>query len=283
MVALDDLRPRDPRLPYGGVGALRRPRRRTTAFRVLLGLALIAVLVSALVVALGRDARPDALLPVGTTGMIVLDLSGSTGAQVEVGELFRRIAAANEPTGLVIFSDGAYELVPPGTPGRDLAAMIRFFSPRPDGTVPNDPWSPNFTGGTNVSAGIERALASFKRDGIARGSILLVSDLEFVAEDIRRLPGLLTHFRREGIELRILPVEARVEQKQFFERVLGPEVFVDIESRPKPSLEERTFRLAEESTPWLFLALAAVLIALLGANERFCGRLRLPAPKGRAG
>jgi hypothetical protein len=239
MVALREPVRREPRLPYGELGALRRPVLRATAFRLVLGTTLIGVLVAALVVALGRDARPDALLPAGTTGMIVLDMSASTGAQTEVGELFRRIAAANEPTGVAVFSDGAYELVPPGTPGRDLAPMIRFFSEGPGGTVPRDPWSEHFSGGTRVTSGIEQAQASFERDKIARGSILLVSDLEFVPEEIARLPALLTELRRD--------------------------------------------RIAEEETPWLFVGLAAALIVLLGANERLCGRLRLPAPEGKRG
>lgn len=285
MAALPEPLRREPLLPYGELGVLRRPVLRATAFRLALAAALVGVLVASLVVALGRDARPDAVLPAGTTGMIVLDLSASTGAQTEVGELFRRIAAANEPTGVAVFSDGAYELVPPGTPGRDLAPMVRFFSEGPGGTVPRDPWSEHFSGGTRVTAGIEQAQASFERDKIARGSILLVSDLEFVAEEIARLPALLTELRRDGIELRILPVEAREEQKRFFERVVGPEVFVDVEAGVGTATGSGrdVLRLAEDETPWLFVALAAVLILLLGANERLCGRLGLPVPGDRSG
>jgi hypothetical protein len=278
MAALPDALRGERRLPYGELGALRRPVLRTTAFRLLLGAALVGVLVAAFVVALGRDARPDALLPAGTTGMIVLDLSASTGAQTEVGDLLRHIADGNERTGLVVFSDGAYEVVPPGVPGRDLAPLIRFFSEGPGGTVPGDPWF-DFAAGTRVSAGLEQALVSFERDRITRGSVLLASDLEFVAEEIARLPALLTELQQKGIEVRILPVDAREEQKRFFERVVGPDVFVDVEAGAATATGSGRdlVRLAEEQTPWLFVALGAVLLLLLGANERFCGRLRLPA------
>jgi hypothetical protein len=284
MAVLPDALRGEPRLPYGELGALRRPVLRATAFRLVLGVALAGVLVAALFVALGRDARPDALLPAGTKGLIVLDLSASTGAQTEVGDLLRHIADGNEPTGLVVFSDGAYEVVPPGVPGRDLAPLIRFFSEGPGGTVPGDPWF-DFAAGTRVSAGLEQALESFERDGIARGSILLASDLEFVAEEIARLPALLTELQRKGIEVRILPVDAREEQKRFFERVVGPDVFVDVEAGAATATGSGRdlVRLAEEGTPWLFVALAALLILLLGANERLCGRLRLPAPGGKRG
>jgi hypothetical protein len=277
----------EPRLPLAEPGGLRGPRRRTTALRSILALGLVGVLAAALVIAFSRDARPNALLPAGTTGMIVLDLSASTGAQEQVGELFRRIAAADERTGLAVFSDGAYELVPPGTPGRDLAPMIRFFTPGPGGTIPNDPWSSSYAGGTNVVGGIERALESFERDRIERGAILLVSDLEFVPDQTARLPSLLTELRRQGIDLRILPVEAREDQRRFFERVLGPEAFVDVGAATAiataggPGRDLR--RLAEDGTPWLFAGLVAALLALLAVNERACARLSLPAPGGRSG
>jgi hypothetical protein len=284
MAALPDALRGEARLPHGELGALRRPIVRATVFRLMLAAALVGVLLAALVVALGRDARPDALLPAGTKGLIVLDLSASTGAQTEVGDMLRHLADGNEPTGLVVFSDGAYEVVPPGVPGRDLAPLIRFFSEGPGGRVPGDPWF-DYAAGTRVSAGLERALESFERDGIARGSILLASDLEFVAEEIARLPALLTELRQKGIEVRILPVDAREEQKRFFERVLGPEVFVDVEAGAGVATGSGRdlVRLAEEETPWLFVALAAALLLLLGANERLCGRLRLPPPTGKAG
>lgn len=284
MVALPErLRPREERLPYGQLALLRRPVIRARLFRTLLALMLAGAFLSALAIAFSRDARPNALLPAGTTGMIVLDLSASTGAKAEVGELFRRIAATNERTGLAVFSDGAYEVLPPGTPGRDLAPMMRFFIPGPDGNVISDPWSSNFAGGTNVLAGIERALASFTRDGIASGSILLVSDLEFVPDQIARLPALLTELGQRRIEVRILPVDAREEQRRFFERVLGRGAFVDIDEATAiaagPISGRDLFRLAEDGTPWLFAFCVAALLGLLAANERFCGRLALPPPR----
>jgi hypothetical protein len=279
------LQPSEERLPYGELDALRTPRRRVVVRRVALAVGIGAAFLAALAIAFSRDARPDAVLPAGTTGMIVLDLSASTGAKAEVGELIRRIAAANERTGLVIFSDGAYEVLPPGTSGRDLAPMIRFFTPRADGQTVGDPWSSSFAGGTNVVAGIERALASLERDQVASGSILLISDLEFVPEQIARLPALLTELRQTQAQVRILPVDARPEQVRFFERVLGRDAFVDVGSATSIATgsgsRSGVVRLAEDGMPWLFVALCGGLLLLLAANERFCGRLVLPAPGGR--
>ena len=271
---------RDSALPHGELTALRRPIRRTMALRVTLGLALAAVFLAAFAHSRERDARPDPLLPPGSMGMIVLDLSASAGLQAGFGELLRRVAAADEPTGMVAFSDVAYELVPPGTPGRDFAPLIRFFA---KGITAN-PWA-SFQTGTNLSGGLEAARAALERDGVERGAILLASDLEFFPDDVPRLTATLGEMRADGIALRILPLGAREEQRQFFERVVGPGIFVEpAEAAAAASAGEAEgrFRLAEEDTPWLFACLVLVLGLLLAANERACGRLRLPPPEGAA-
>ena len=271
---------RDPALPHGELAALRRPIRRTMALRVTLGLALAAVFLAALAHSRERDARPDPLLPPGSTGMIVLDLSASAGLQAGFGQLLRRVAAADEPMGMIAFSDVAYELVPPSTPGRDLAPLIRFFS---DGSTAN-PWA-SFQTGTNLSGGLEAARAALERDGVERGAIVLASDLEFFPDDVPRLTATLGEMRADGITLRILPLGARDEQRQFFERVVGPGIFVEpaaAAAAASAGEAEGRFRLAEEDTPWLFACLVLVLGLLLAANERACGRLRLPPPEGAA-
>lgn len=266
---------REPGLPFAEVAALRRPFLRTAVLRVVLGVALMAVLIATLVVARDRDAQPDALLPAGTTGMIVLDLSASTGLQPEFGELLRRVAAANEPTGVVVFSDTAYELVPPGTPGRELAPMVRFFSEQSR----QNPWA-SFQTGTNLTSGIELARDVFARDRIERGTILLASDLEFFPEDGARLAAALAGLRAEGNELRILPLGAREEQKRFFEAIVGKDVYIDLDEATAVATGRLggTQPLVEENMPWLFVGLALALASLLAVNERACGRLRLPAP-----
>lgn len=281
MVGLRELVRREQPLPYGEMGALRRPVLRAAVLRTVLGLALAGALLAALAVTRSRDAQPDPLLPPGTTGMIVLDLSASAGLHPEIGELLRRVAAANQRTGVIVFSDVSYELVPPGTPGRDLAPMIRFFSPGEDGGAASNPWSSAFSAGTKISAGIEAAHAALRRDGIERGSIVIASDLEVFAGDVARLPPLLVALRREGTELRILPLGARDEQRRFFERLAGAESFIDPASLTAGGAGRGPRWLAEEETPWLFVALAGVLALLLAANERLCGRLRLPVPEGR--
>ena len=256
--------------------ALRREIRRTTLARWLLGLALACVFVAALLVARSRDAQPDPLLPGGSTGMVVLDLSASAGLPPGFGELLRRVAAANEKVGVVVFSDSAYELVPPGTPGRDLEPMLRFFSEE----AASNPWEA-FQTGTNLASGIELARDVLERDRIAGGTILLASDLEFVPDDAPRLATAVGELRRTGGDLKILPLGARDEQRRFFEALVGADAFVDLDeaTRLEPGTAGGPFRLAEEGMPWLFVALAVALALLVAANEEACARLRLPPPE----
>ena len=272
---------REPALPHGELARLRRAVVRTTALRTVLGIGLAGVFVATLAVAVERDARPDPVLAAGRTGMIVLDMSASAGAHPDVGELLRRVAAADERTGVVVFSDVAYELVPPGTPGRDLAPMIRFFTPRRDGSVPANPWATSFSAGTSLTAGVDAAHAALRRDRVERGTILVASDLELFEGDAARLPPLLEALERDDVELRVLPLGAREEQRRFFARIAGADVFVTVDAALATARVDDPFRLDEEEMPWLFLALAVLLAALLAANERFCGRLRLSPPGSR--
>ena len=69
--------PRRPGIPCPDLGALRAPARRTLAVRTVLGLALVAVLASAVLTAKRLDVRQGGFLPVVSSGVVVLDLSTS--------------------------------------------------------------------------------------------------------------------------------------------------------------------------------------------------------------
>jgi hypothetical protein len=123
--------PRRGAIPSTQLPALRRAARRTTLLRLALGLVLVAALGAAVAVARGHDVRHAPLLPSGTTGIVVLDLSASIDnrAYRRVGHTMRTRAAANEPAGLVVVSDVAYELLPPGSPARELESLLREAQP----------------------------------------------------------------------------------------------------------------------------------------------------------
>ena len=54
-------------------------------------------------------------MPSGSTGMVVLDMSASV-YEGAMEETLQKMATTGEKAGLVVFSDTAYELLPPGTP-----------------------------------------------------------------------------------------------------------------------------------------------------------------------
>ena len=72
------------------------------------------------------------LSPPGKTGILVLDLSASA-SDAAFAQTIEELADADEKVGVVAFSDGASELLPPGTPGRELRPLLRYFSDPPGG------------------------------------------------------------------------------------------------------------------------------------------------------
>src|SRR6476619_6364425 len=130
------------RIPSSEPARLRRAARRTTILRAGLGLGLLAVCALAFLEARSIDPRRAPLVPSGTTGILVLDLSASVYEDA-FGQTIRKLARAGEETGVVAFSDAAYELLPPGTPARELLPLLRFFRPEAastTGELPVDPW-----------------------------------------------------------------------------------------------------------------------------------------------
>ena len=270
-------------IPYGRLRALGRPVRRTAALTATLALALLALLVAE--VKLARDeTRRGAFLPPDATSVIALDLSASVypGTYEIVGNALARLARVNEPAGLIAFSDIAYELVPPGTPGRELRSLLRFFTPtgiRRD-QLPVNPWGEDFRRGTRISEGLRYARAVLRRDEVEQKSILLISDLETSPNDLTQLTTELVAVRREGIRLRIVPLRPSASRRRLFERLVGADAFVDVAPLAGP-VRDRGERPSER-LPWPFLLVGGVLTLALAANERLCGRLVLPPLRGAA-
>ena len=153
-------------LPASEPGLLRHSARRTLVLRSLLGGGLLALLVLAVVVARGEDMRNAPLVPSGKTGILVLDLSAST-SEAAFAQTIQKLANADERVGVVAFSDAAYELVPPGSPGRELLPLLRFFT-AVDGKQPpaQNPWD-EFRAGTRVSEGLRVAGDILREEGIS--------------------------------------------------------------------------------------------------------------------
>jgi hypothetical protein len=276
----------EPALPLSGADSFTRARRRTFALRVVLGVAAMALLGLAVWSATFADAPTESALPQGRSGVVVVDLSRSIGPKPEalLLDAFRRLDAPDGRLGLVVFSDVAYELLPPGSPGSELKPIERYFEPTGrvdedgDAEFPDTPWDESFRGGTRISTGLVTAWEALKRAGIRNGSILLVSDLATEPDDVQKVADLGIAMERHNVEVRILGLAPRADDRALFARIFGDDVFL-AQAQPVgvAGLAHRVETRLTAPLPWALIGAALLLLAALAANEMLCGRLVLPA------
>ena len=256
---------------------LRGPGRRTELVRILLVVALGVTLAFLFVAAHSAGAGRAAVFPEGTdTGIVALDMSASISGPIyaRVSTTLRGIINANESVGLVMFSDTAYELLPPNSPPGAMAQFVPFFVPlRYYGGTPvfgQGPWD-MFMGGTRVAPGLVMAEQSLRRAGVKHGAILLVSDLDDSSADEALLEQEAVRLRQQHIPVRIVPLFAAPHDKRRFAALFGDNSFVD----PKVFTHSATRHTESIAVPapWKLLGLGALLVLLLAANERFNARL----------
>lgn len=217
--------------------------------------------------------RQAPLVPSGKTGIMVLDVSAST-SEAAFGQTIQKLAETDERIGLIAFSDAAYELLPPGTPAKELFPLLRYFLPV-DGSEPpgQNPWDA-FRAGTRVSEGLRLAREVFARESVTDGSILLVSDFEILPDEILRVADQVAVLRGEGTEVRLVPLNPTPERRARMNAILGGSAVLRDET---PDAEVR----APESeslgalAPWAFVGVAALLVAILSANEALLARLEV--------
>jgi hypothetical protein len=195
-----------------------------------------------------------------------------------VGELLRRLIRAGNPTGLVVFSDVAYELMPPGTPAKELRPLLRFFAPRGQQLPPN-PWTQSFQAGTKISEALDVAHHMLRRDHAKPASILLVSDLETAPTDFATLGRTLRRLTASDVTVRVAALSPSGEARDFFAGILGPQAFVDVVA-PHASGTTKLEIALHGRTPLLLLLSSALALLVLAAHEVFSGRLALPAGAG---
>lgn len=252
----------------------RRARRRALLLRALLAAALVAALAIAFLAARSEDVRAAPLVPEGKTGIVVLDISAST-SEAAFAQTIERLTEGGERVGLIAFSDTAYELLPPGTPSRELLPLLRYFLPAEDGSAPpaQNPWDA-FRAGTRVSEGLRLAGEVFEREGVVDGSILLISDFEILPDEIDRVARRVAELRAGGIDVRLVPLNPNPDRRARMNAILGRTAILrdeapDAEVRPPEA--DSLAALA----PWPFVAAALVLTALLAANEGLLARVEV--------
>jgi hypothetical protein len=274
-------RTRGPSIPLSTTAALTGPARRTLFLRVLLALVLVGLVVSASATGRSDAAAARGLLPKGG-GMLVLDVSRSIKPEADktIVKVFDQLIASRSRIGLVVFSDIAYEMFPPGSPTRELGSLVRLFTPpahpKPglDPTTPT-PWSSNFSGGTQISAGLNVAHQALVREGEPKGPLLLVSDLDTAPDDVPRVAQTFNAFRNLGVPFRIVALTPRADNLALFQNLAGKSAFRKPVTRTGSTVGTSEGAL-EGALPWSLIVIAGLVLVALAVNEHWCGRLPVP-------
>ena len=251
---------------------------RTTVVRAALLLGLAAALAGAVLLARSAGTGRAAVLPGGVrTGEVVIDMSASDVGQSfeRIATVIRGLAAADQAMGLIMFSDTAYELLPPNSPVSALGQFERFFTPT---TILHgapiygqNPWN-RFSGGTRIASGLRAGEEALQRAHVTHGSLLLLSDLNDSSGDLDNLVNEALALRKAHVPVRIVPLYASPANVHIFASLFGWHSFVAPTAfRTTATRHVQPFAV---SWPWALLGVGVILVALLTANERFNTRLQ---------
>jgi hypothetical protein len=272
-------------VPLPDAEALLPVARRTRALRLGLAAALAACGVAALLNVPSPEGRR--FLPSSTVTIVVLDLSSSI--RPKSFDLIRYtlegLIQTNGRFGVVLFSDVAYEALPPGTPANELRPFVRFFErgPLPRGRggepLPRTPWEEWFSAGTNISAGLSLAASLLERHHVEDGGVALFSDLADDPSDLQRLAEIVGLYADRKIPLRVVALDPAPENREFFRELLAdPGVLSDVRL-PEPERARGTLAV-EAPFPGALAVLTVVVVVLLTANAWLAEPLRWPRRSG---
>ena len=268
-------------IPLATTAELGRAVRRTLVLRIALGAALVGLAVAATGTGRGNADAARGLLNGKSGGVLVLDVSRSIKPESNrtITAVLQRLIQSHTRIGFVAFSDIAYELLPPGSPSAELRPLLRYFAParpRPGADpYPPNPWTSSFSGGTQISAGLTMGHAVLVDAGEPKGEILLVSDLDTAPDDVPRVAQTFNTFRNQGVPFRIVPVAPRADNLSLFQSIAGKTAFTTPVHAAGEGLGQ-TQGSSRGGIPWGLVAVALAVLALLAANEQWCGRLPLP-------
>jgi hypothetical protein len=130
---------------------------------------------------------------------------------------------------------------------------------------------------SDLSSALVLGLEMLRRDRIANGSAVLVSDLGDAPNDRAQLSAAMQSYLREGIPLRVVAIDPTAEDEHFFQGLLGSRPLRPRVSRGSPSVEASS----GSSFPLALAVVAALFLALLAVNEHACARLSWGGRAGR--
>jgi Mg-chelatase subunit ChlD len=201
MLLLARRRSKAPALPLAGARELFGVARRTRALQALLVCGVLAALLAIVVQARDRPGERELLQP-GADAVVVVDLSSSTRSAAKriAGALQGLAHDQRRRLGLVLFSNTAYEALPPSTPADAFAGWVDRFAHAGPRT---SPWSA-FSSGTTISTGLVLARRILRRDSVRQPRVVLVSDLVDPPSDLQRLETTVAQYQRDGIDLKLV-------------------------------------------------------------------------------
>lgn len=266
-------------IPYAGLRAFAQIAARTTVARAALSLVLIALVLATAAAARHPQVNEPRFTPPHAGGIVVLDLSASISADTysRIGQTLRQIVRRGGRYGLVVFSNTAYEALPPGTPASALQPLERYFTllpaiPGEQPGFPTNPWTLPFTSGTKISAGLELALELLGTDRIKHPAVVLVSDLGDASSDVAQLQGVLAVYKAKKIPFTIVSLNAAANDEAVFTAALGNDLSVLQGALPGHNQNARGGATAR--FPRNLLLLTVLVAALLAAIELRSARLR---------
>ena len=262
-------------IPLADARRLRPAARVTLAAGAALAACACALVVAFLLLARHPHTQTIVPLPAHADTILVLDLSASISEDTysRIGGTLAALSRSHDRFGLVLFSDQAYEALPPGTPAADLAPFVRYFTlpqqTRPGfaPTFPVNPWQQTFSGGTRISAGLELA-HRIAAGGGRRATVVLVSDLDDNPTDLTRLSTVMLALRRDGVPVRIVGLNPSPSDVDLFRKLTQPAPVVT----EAPTLAAAPLH-DETPFPWTLVALACAAAALLAAGAVWAPRL----------
>jgi len=264
-------------IPFAGASSLAAFARRTRALRIGAAVALLALAAAAILLGRHPRVREVNFLPAGSNGVVVLDVSASISSDTysQIGTTLRDLVATRGRYGLVVFSDTAYEALPPGSPSESLRPLVRFFTLPPQRTpgvaptFPDNPWTRSFSAGTRISAGLDLARSVLIDSHLAHPSVLLVSDLDDDAGDLPALASVAEAYKQEKIRLNVVALNAAADdQERFRQFIRGTGMLTQGRLPNEPTSEAGGARF-----PTWLAAVAVALALLLAANELAFARL----------
>jgi hypothetical protein len=266
-------------IPLADAPALRARGQLTFAIRAALAAVALGATIAFVVVSRHPTTRTVVPLPRNASTVVVLDVSASisTDTYARIGGTLAALSHSGARVGLVVFSDIAYEALPPGVPASDLDPFVRYFTlpRRPQvgaaPAFPPNPWTNTFTAGTRISTGMELAHTIAQAQS-RRPTVVLVSDLDDDPQDLTPLAAVMAAYRRDDIPVRVVGLNASPQDVTLFERLLGRAVPIT----QAPTLDQVPPHDVT-SFPGVLLLLALAAAAALALREAWSPRLEWSA------